>query len=116
MSLFQASQHRATISSYDLKVRLDNQLSRMNCQMFSTGFSSGDRGGSDRSVIFGGITSLTRGMPPGLIKDENGVGARRDLGGDFIQMPLHCLGVTAGQNQGRHRRHALRTNGAKYIG
>ncbi len=44
MSLFQASQHRATISSYDLKTRLDSQLSRMNSQMFSTGFSSGDLG------------------------------------------------------------------------
>ncbi len=45
MSLFQASQHRATISSYDLKTRLDSQLSRMNYQMFSTGFDSGDLGG-----------------------------------------------------------------------
>ena len=58
MSLFQASQHRVTMSSYDLKILLDNQLSRMNCQMFSTGFSSGDRGGSNKSVMFGGTTSL----------------------------------------------------------
>ena len=58
MSLFQASQLRATISSDDLKTRLDNQLSRMNCHMFSTGFSSGDLGGNGRSVMLGGITSL----------------------------------------------------------
>ena len=58
MSLFQASQHRARISSCDLKTRLDNQLSRMNCQMFSTGLSSGDLGGKNRSVMLGGITSL----------------------------------------------------------
>ena len=29
MSLFQASQHKATISSYDLKMRLLSQFSRM---------------------------------------------------------------------------------------
>ncbi len=58
MSLFQASQHRATMSSYDLKTRLDSQLSRMNCQMFSTGFSSGDLGGKSRIVMLGGISSF----------------------------------------------------------
>ncbi len=44
MSLFQASQHTVTISSYDLKTRLDSQLSRMNRQMLSMGFSSGALG------------------------------------------------------------------------
>ncbi len=58
MRLFQASQHRATISSYDLKTRFDSQLSRMNCHMFSTGFSSGDLGGNGSSVMLGGIISL----------------------------------------------------------
>ncbi len=29
----------------------------LNCQMFSTGLSSGHRGGSDMSVMFGGTTS-----------------------------------------------------------
>ena len=41
MSLFQASQQMATISSYDLNIRFDSPLSVMNCQMFSTGFNSG---------------------------------------------------------------------------
>ena len=58
MRLFQASQHRATISSYDPKTRLDSQFSRMNCHMFSTGFSSGDLGGNGRRVMLDGITSL----------------------------------------------------------
>ena len=58
ISLFQASEHIATISSYDLKTRLDNQFSRMYCQMFSTGLSSGDLGGRGRSVMLGGILSL----------------------------------------------------------
>jgi len=34
----------------DSKILFDSQLSRMNCQTFSTGFSSGDRGGSGRRV------------------------------------------------------------------
>lgn len=58
MSLFHASQHTATISSYELKMRLESQLSRMNCHMFSTGFSSGDLGGSGKIVMLSGIMSL----------------------------------------------------------
>ena len=44
----------------DLKIRFDNQLSRMNCQTFSTGFNSGDRGGSARTVMLSGIASAGR--------------------------------------------------------
>ena len=53
MRLFQAWQHSA-----DVFIRFDNQLSRMNCQTFSTGFNSGDRGGSARTVMLSGIASL----------------------------------------------------------
>ncbi len=48
----------ATISSYDLKMRLLSQLSRKNCHIFSTGLSSGDLGGKSSSVMLGGINSL----------------------------------------------------------
>ena len=51
----------ATISSYELKMRLDNQLSRMNCQIFSTGLSSGALGGNGMIVMLYGIVSLMRG-------------------------------------------------------
>ena len=34
------------------------QLSRMNCQMFSTGFNSGDRGGSITMEMLSGTVSL----------------------------------------------------------
>ncbi|TCS23330.1 hypothetical protein EDC31_13125, partial [Acidomonas methanolica] len=30
------------------KIRFDSQVLRMNCQTFSTGFNSGERGGSGR--------------------------------------------------------------------
>ena len=38
--------------------RLDNQFSRMNCQMFSTGLSSRDRGGIGKMVMLVGTTRL----------------------------------------------------------
>ena len=59
MRLFHASQQVATMSSYELKTLLESQLSRMNCQMFSTGLSSGALGGKGRSVMLGGIASLS---------------------------------------------------------
>ena len=40
-------------------------------------------------------------MPSGLIDEEDGVGAWCHLGRDFIQMPLHGLGIAVGQNEGR---------------
>ena len=41
------------------KTLLDSQLSRMNCQVFSAGFNSGDLGGRGRSVKLAGIFSLS---------------------------------------------------------
>ena len=58
MSLVQASQHMATIPSYNLTVLFESQLTRMNCQMFSTGFNSGDLVVKSRSVMLGGVISL----------------------------------------------------------
>ena len=54
-------------------------------------------------------------MSSGLVDEEDGVGAWADLGRDFIQMPLHGLGVAVGQNEGRPDA-ALGTDGAKDIG
>ena len=41
-----------------MKTRFKSQLSRMNCQMFSTGLSSGDFGGNGKSVMLSGVESL----------------------------------------------------------
>jgi hypothetical protein len=38
--------------------RFESQLSRMNCQTFSTGLSSGDFGGRGRMVMLAGMTSF----------------------------------------------------------
>ena len=55
--LFQAKQQWSTISSQDLKMRFESQLSRMNCQRVSTGLSSGHLGGSGIRVMLGGTIS-----------------------------------------------------------
>ena len=54
-------------------------------------------------------------MPSRLIEDEDGVGARCHLGRDFIEMPLHGLGVAAGQHEARADA-AIGTDGAEDIG
>ena len=70
-SLFQAKQQCSRMS--ERKTRLESQLSRMNCQTFSTGLSSGHLGGSGTSVMFGGTMSLSDRCHPGLVEDEHGV-------------------------------------------
>ena len=39
-------------------MRFESQLSRMYCQMFSTGLSSGDFGGRARMVMLAGMSNL----------------------------------------------------------
>ena len=39
-------------------------------------------------------------MPAGLIDEQRGVRARRDLGGDFGQVRVHRLGVASGHDEG----------------
>lgn len=57
-SLFQASQQWSTMLSWEVKTRFDSQLSRMNCQTFSTGFSSGHLGGSGMMLMLPGTASF----------------------------------------------------------
>jgi hypothetical protein len=58
ISLLHASQQWLTMSSKDLKIRFESQLSRMNCQMFSCGFSSGHFAGNGIRVMLGGTINL----------------------------------------------------------
>ena len=67
------------MSSKDLKIRFESQFSRMNCQMFSWGFSSGHLAGNAMSVMLGGDVQSAGQMPSGLIDEDRGVCARRDL-------------------------------------
>ena len=96
-------------------MRLDSQLSRINCQIVSTGLSSGDLGGRATMVMFAGTISLSVHMPSGPIHHEHGVRSGRDLGGDPIEMPLHATGIAAGQDQGGADT-AFRAHGPKDAG
>ena len=58
MRLFQASQAAVTIASHPSKTQLDSWIHRRNCQTFSTGFSSGDFGGSGSTERFSGKCSF----------------------------------------------------------
>lgn len=59
-----AAQRRAMMSLYCPKIRFESQLSRMNCQRFSTGVSSGDLGGRGTSEMFSGTSSFGDGCHP----------------------------------------------------
>jgi hypothetical protein len=48
MSLFHASQQWSRMSGQDLKTWMESLFSRMNCQKFSVGLSSGHFGSSAR--------------------------------------------------------------------
>ena len=65
--------------------------------------------------MLGGTVSLPVVVPSGLIEDEHGVGSQRYLGRDFVEMPLHGLGVAARQDEGGADA-AFGTDGAKDIG
>src|ERR1700724_3325764 len=82
MSLFQAKQQWSRMSSWDLKMRFESQLSRMNCQMFSTGLSSGDFGGNGKSVMLSGMESLCKKTPGGgatIALPMARIGVRREI-------------------------------------
>ena len=59
MRLFQALQQQSRISRSEWKTMLESQFSRSYCQMFSTGLSSGERGGSETRVMLSGTFSLS---------------------------------------------------------
>ena len=69
----------------------------MNCQMFSTGLSSGDWQRHEPDVVWDG--KLRRDMPSGLIEKNERVSARRDRKRDFRKMEGHGLGVAGGQDE-----------------
>ena len=87
------------MSSKDLKIRFESQFSRMNCQTFSCGFSSGHFAGNGMSDV-GRDGQAAGEMPACLIDEERGMGARCDLGGDFGQVQVHGFGVAPGHDEG----------------
>jgi hypothetical protein len=80
-------------------MRLDSQLSRMYCQMFSTGLSFWRfwRQRHQGDVI--GDGELVREMPAGLVEQQHGLGTGFDCPGDFRQVEGHRGGIAARQHQ-----------------
>ena len=81
------------------EMRFESQLSRMNCQTFSCGLSSGHLAGSGTMVMLSGTTRSVGEMPAGLIDKQRCVPPGRDLCRDFCQVQGHRLGVAAGQDE-----------------
>ena len=69
-------------------------MSRMNCQMFSTGLSSGDRGGSGIRVMLWGTSSLEEVCPACPVEDDNAVRAGVYCEADLGEMRTHRMRVT----------------------
>ena len=78
-------------------MRFDSQLSRMNCQTFSTGLSSGHLGGS--SVMLAGNDEARRDVPACLVEYQYGMGTGRDGGGYLGKVERHAFGIAAGQDK-----------------
>ena len=85
----------------DVNILLESRFSSMNCQMFSTGLSSGDFDGKGIMVMLSGVFSSLAGCQPGLIDHEEGMSARGDGNGYFLQMKVQCVGVATGQDETR---------------
>src|SRR3954451_22617317 len=89
------------MSRQEANTRLDNQLSRRNCQMFSTGFNSGARAGNNTSVRLSGTTRSLARVPSGPVHQHDPMGSGsyglRDLG----QVQVHRGRIASRQDQGR---------------
>ena len=100
------------MSSNDSKIQFDSQFCRMNCQMFSwlLRLRRAGRQWQERNVAWD--LEVFGAMPAGLIKDNNCMGTRGDLGGNLIEMKLHGFAVAGWQHEGSADA-AFRTNRAK---
>src|SRR5580700_7821407 len=81
-------------------MRLESQLSRMNCQTFSTGLSSGHFGGSRMMVILAGTRRRVDKCQPAWSTRRMAMGSGRDGCGDLGEVQVHRLGVAGRHDQG----------------
>ena len=85
-------------------MRFESQLSRMNCQMFSTGLPPGSTRGwtfgrqrDDADIL--GYDERGGHVPPGLIHDHHSMGAKCHGSGDFDKMQVHRVGIAHRQDK-----------------
>ena len=72
------------------------------------------RQGQQRDVV-GHAQSAAGLVPAGAVAEQDGMGARRDLGADLFQMLTHCFGVD-GRHDDRGADGAVRADGAEQVG
>ena len=88
----------------------------MNCQMFSTGLSSGDFGGMGRNRDVGGNDQSCGQMPSSLIDEEDGVGSWCD---QIRAISARCRFIASVLHAGKTRLRALalfRADGTEDVG
>ena len=103
------------MSSQVSKTRFESQLPCRNCQMFSTGFSSGARDGRKIGVMLSGTSSLPVVCHPARSRSRTSVGALGDVARDFVEVELHHVSVGVGQRE-RGPDAPGGTNGAEEVG
>jgi hypothetical protein len=96
-------------------MRLESQLSRGNCQTFSTGLSSGARGGSGIRVMLPGDDEVLGDVPFGLVEQHDGVRVGGNGGCDFGEVQGHRCGI-ATRHDDRRRLALGRADRAEEIG
>jgi hypothetical protein len=86
------------MSSKDLKILFDSQFSRRNCHVFLRVQFRAFRRQRDQGDV-GWHDEPARERPAGLIDEESGMGAWRDLCGDFGQVQVHGFSVASGHDE-----------------
>ena len=114
VGLFQASQQWSTMSWKDLKIRFENQFSRMNCHAFSCGFSSGHLAGKEISAMLRGTITRPRDASPPDRPEGLRVRPARS-GWRFREMEVHRLCVAPWHHE-RRALAVLGTDRAEDIG
>ena len=67
--------------------------------MFSTGFNSGDFGGSNNDGEVFRYFEFTSGVPPCSVHEHDCVSFCVNLFADFVEVQLHGLGISSWQDQ-----------------
>ena len=96
MSLHKGSQAGVDDVVIGFEDGFESQWPRGNCQMFSTGVSSGARDGR-RSGDVARHVELGGGVPSGAVEQQDGMGTLGDVAGDFLE-PDAALGKLSRQD------------------
>ena len=98
-----------------MKTRFESQLSRMNCQMFSTGLELRALWRQRNECDVAWNDKALGHVPTRLVDDQDGMGTGRDGCSDLRKVQVHRRGIAIGQYQTRALA-LLRADGTENIG